>query len=110
MAILLRFTKHHRFYAINLANSHIPFLAFVVSYIFNRHVKSRFMPWWAKYNYVLSAALDSSVAISAIVIFFCVVFPGAELNWWGNTVNSGTIDGMGTVSYTHLTLPTKRIV
>jgi len=54
------------------------------------------MPWWAKYNYVLSAALDSSVAISAIVIFFCVVFPGAELNWWGNTVNSGTIDGMGT--------------
>ncbi|KIK26827.1 hypothetical protein PISMIDRAFT_94220 [Pisolithus microcarpus 441] len=26
-------------------------------------------PWWAKYNYVLSAALDSGLAVSVSVIF-----------------------------------------
>ncbi|KXT09094.1 hypothetical protein AC579_5299 [Pseudocercospora musae] len=70
--------------------------AFVASYIFNKYIKNHYKQWWAKYNYVLSAALDSSVAVSAIVLFFCVIFPGASLIWWGNTVNSKTIDGMGT--------------
>ena len=41
--------------------------------------------------------------MSAIVIFFTVIFPGAELNWWGNTVSSTTADGMGTP---RLSLPT----
>ncbi|EME80071.1 uncharacterized protein MYCFIDRAFT_204443 [Pseudocercospora fijiensis CIRAD86] len=70
--------------------------AFVASYIFNKYIKNRYKQWWAKYNYVLSAALDSSVAVSAIVLFFCVIFPGASLSWWGNTVNSKTVDGKGT--------------
>ncbi|KXT06362.1 hypothetical protein AC578_9203 [Pseudocercospora eumusae] len=70
--------------------------AFVASYVFNKYIKKHYKQWWAKYNYVLSAALDSSVAVSAIVLFFCVIFPGASLTWWGNTVNSKTIDGMGT--------------
>ncbi|KAG9294530.1 hypothetical protein G9A89_008641 [Geosiphon pyriformis] len=42
--------------------------------------------WWKKYNYVLSAALDSGAQIVTMVIFFClnginkVPFP----QWWGN--------------------------
>ncbi|CZR51394.1 probable isp4 protein [Phialocephala subalpina] len=70
--------------------------AFVVSLIFNKIIKSKYKHWWAKYNYILSASLDSGVAVSAIVIFFTVIFPGAELNWWGNTVSSKTADGLGT--------------
>ncbi|KAJ7715381.1 small oligopeptide transporter [Mycena metata] len=48
---------------------------------------------WTKYNYVLSAALDSGVAVCIIVIFFALQFPkngtiGTTniLTWWGNTV------------------------
>ncbi|RDW65607.1 putative isp4 protein-1 [Coleophoma crateriformis] len=70
--------------------------AFVVSLIFNKIIKSRYKHWWAKYNYILSASLDSGVAVSAIVIFFTVIFPGAQLNWWGNNVSSTTVDGLGT--------------
>ncbi|KAK7534816.1 small oligopeptide transporter, OPT family [Phyllosticta citribraziliensis] len=70
--------------------------AFVVSYIFNKYIKGRFPHWWAKYNYVLSAALDSGVAVSAIVLFFTVIFPGASLSWWGNTASDNTVDGKGT--------------
>ncbi|GLA35576.1 hypothetical protein AnigIFM63309_011421 [Aspergillus niger] len=70
--------------------------AFVVSLIFNKIIKGRKPHWWAKYNYVLSAALDSGVAVGAIVIFFALTFPGITFNWWGNTVNSGTVDSKGT--------------
>jgi OPT family oligopeptide transporter len=70
--------------------------AFAVSFIFNKVIKTRKPHWWAKYNYVLSAALDSGVAVSAIIIFFTVVFPGGSLSWWGNNVSSTTVDGLGT--------------
>ncbi|KAI9736312.1 MAG: hypothetical protein M1834_001198 [Cirrosporium novae-zelandiae] len=70
--------------------------AFVASFIFNKYIKTHFTHWWAKYNYVLSAALDSGVAVSAIVIFFTVIFPGGSLSWWGNNVSSTTVDGKGT--------------
>ncbi len=69
--------------------------AFVISLIFNNIIKARYKHWWAKYYYILSASLDSGVAVSAIVIFFTVIFPGAELNWWGNNVSSTTADGLG---------------
>ncbi|CZT53395.1 probable sexual differentiation process protein ISP4 [Rhynchosporium secalis] len=70
--------------------------AFAVSFIFNKIIKSRYKAWWSKYNYILSASLDSGVAVSAIVIFFTVIFPGASLSWWGNDVGSTTADGKGT--------------
>ncbi|WYZ36993.1 hypothetical protein EsH8_II_000499 [Colletotrichum jinshuiense] len=69
--------------------------AFVVSFIFNKWLKGKYPQWWAKYNYVLSAALDSGLAISAIVIFFTLVFPGVQLSWWGNNIQNTTIDGQG---------------
>ena len=50
-----------------------------------------------RYNYILSAALDSGVAIALIVIFFSLQLPkgGVTLNWWGNTVWQNTNDAMG---------------
>lgn len=47
-------------------------------------------------DYVLSAALDSGVAVSTVVIFFCIVLPAGPLKWWGNKVFLETADGRGT--------------
>ncbi|KZT65583.1 OPT oligopeptide transporter [Daedalea quercina L-15889] len=53
--------------------------------------------WWMRYNYILSAALDSGVAVSLIIIFFALEMPkgGINVNWWGNTVWENTYDSLG---------------
>lgn len=52
-------------------------------------------PWWTKYNYILAAALDTGLALSGIIIFFCITYPGATFpDWWGNTVWQNTADGL----------------
>ncbi|KAL2217290.1 OPT oligopeptide transporter protein-domain-containing protein [Thermoascus aurantiacus ATCC 26904] len=67
----------------------------VVNVLFNGWVRRRKPAWWTKYNYILSAALDSGVAVSTIIIF-CIILPGGTLNWWGNSVFANTADGLGT--------------
>jgi len=75
----------------------------IVGFIFNYCIRRRNFSWWRKYNYVLSAALDSGVAVSVVVIFFCLQYPkngtiGATTiqTWWGNTVYLNTADGTNT--------------
>ncbi|KAF9233210.1 OPT oligopeptide transporter protein-domain-containing protein [Melanogaster broomeanus] len=65
-------------------------------------IRRKHFSWWTKYNYVLSAALDSGLAMSIILIFFCLQYPrngtiGLDTvqTWWGNTVFLNTADGMG---------------
>ena len=50
-----------------------------------------------RFNYILSAGLDSGVAIAVIVIFFTLQLPkgGTDLNWWGNLVYTKTADYLG---------------
>ncbi|KAI2789294.1 Glutathione transporter 1 [Penicillium oxalicum] len=64
-----------------------------------------FSSWWAtnvifngliRHHYVLSAALDCGVAVSTVVIFFCITLPAGPLKWWGNVVYTLTADGQGT--------------
>lgn len=73
----------------------------LVNIIINWWIKSRYFAWWgklfhhpalrcslltypAKYNYVLAAALDTGLALSALVIFFCITYPGGVFpDWWG---------------------------
>ncbi|KDQ52957.1 hypothetical protein JAAARDRAFT_61547 [Jaapia argillacea MUCL 33604] len=75
----------------------------LVGFIFQYVVRRRHFSWWTKYNYVLSAALDSGLAISIIVIFFCLQYPNngtigenSILTWWGNMVPFVGADGLGT--------------
>ncbi|OCB84030.1 OPT oligopeptide transporter [Sanghuangporus baumii] len=70
---------------------------FVVGAIFQWFMRRFHFRWWMRYNYILSAALDSGVAISLIVIFFSLQLPkgGVFLNWWGNTVWMNTLDAVG---------------
>ncbi|KAH8110780.1 OPT oligopeptide transporter [Phellopilus nigrolimitatus] len=71
----------------------------IVGFIFQFVIRRRHFSWWTKYNYVLSAALDSGVAVSIIIIFFCLEYPmNGEIgittiqSWWGNTVFQNTGD------------------
>ncbi|KDR72867.1 hypothetical protein GALMADRAFT_228557 [Galerina marginata CBS 339.88] len=75
----------------------------IVGFIFQYVIRRRHFSWWTKYNYVLSAALDSGVAISAVLIFFILQYPkngtiGIDTIqvWWGNTVPFNTADNAGT--------------
>ncbi|KDQ58270.1 hypothetical protein JAAARDRAFT_57989 [Jaapia argillacea MUCL 33604] len=75
----------------------------IVGFIFQYVIRRRHFSWWTKYNYVLSAALDSGVAISIVVIFFCLQYPkngtigeNSILTWWGNMVYVNTADALGT--------------
>ncbi|KAF8518159.1 oligopeptide transporter [Hysterangium stoloniferum] len=73
----------------------------IVGFIFQYVIRRRHFSWWTKYNYVLSAALDSGLAIAVVIIFFCLQYPrngtiGADnlALWWGNTVFTNTADFM----------------
>ncbi|KIM81497.1 hypothetical protein PILCRDRAFT_71915 [Piloderma croceum F 1598] len=75
----------------------------IVGFIFQYVIRRRHFSWWTKYNYVLSASMDSGVAISIVVIFFCLQYPrngtigATNLSlWWGNTVHLNTADAAGT--------------
>ncbi|KAM7217967.1 sexual differentiation process protein 2 [Rhypophila decipiens] len=48
------------------------------------YLKKRFLPFWSKYNYIISAAFSCAIAIAAVVIFFALNFNGVEFEWWGN--------------------------
>ncbi|KAN0062617.1 hypothetical protein ACQY0O_005154 [Thecaphora frezii] len=71
-------------------------------FIFNYLIRRYRNGWWTRYNYVFGAALDTGTAISAVFIFFTLVFPQGknkaftEGNWWGNTAWQNTADYQGT--------------
>lgn len=41
---------------------------------------------------LLSAALDTGVALATIIIFFALSYHGIKLVWGGNTIGSDTYD------------------
>jgi len=71
----------------------------LIGFIFNYVIRKRHFNWWAKYNYVLSAALDTGTAVGTLLVFFALQYPnrgtiGANTieKWWGNTVYTQTAD------------------
>ncbi|KAI1452673.1 OPT-domain-containing protein [Annulohypoxylon moriforme] len=52
------------------------------------YLKQRYIGFWSKYNFVLSASFSSAIAVSAIIIFFSLQWTEIELSWWGNSVTS----------------------
>lgn len=67
-------------------------LYFATGFTFNYYIKKYYKHFHTRYNNVISAAFDAGVAISAVIIFLCVTYPGGELTWWGNTVYKKTAD------------------
>ncbi|KAI0045919.1 OPT oligopeptide transporter [Auriscalpium vulgare] len=71
----------------------------IIGFIFQYVVRRRYFPFWAKYNYVLSAALDAGTACGTILVYFCLQYPlnnsigqTTVQQWWGNTVFQKTAD------------------
>ncbi|RAK78892.1 oligopeptide transporter [Aspergillus fijiensis CBS 313.89] len=69
----------------------------VVGLTFGVLIRKRLYQWWYKYNFVLSSALDSSVSIAGVVIFFAIFYSGASahFSWWGTEVYKDTCDYKG---------------
>jgi len=64
---------------------------FLIGFVFMYLLKKYKFSWWARYNYLTSAAFDSGVAIAGLVIFFAIQsWDGAFPTWWGNP--EGDID------------------
>ncbi|KAJ2031948.1 hypothetical protein GGI01_000564 [Coemansia sp. RSA 376] len=60
---------------------------FLFGFIFNFLIHRYWNMWWQKYNFTLSAGLDSGLALSGIFQFLALSQNGIELNWWGNQVD-----------------------
>jgi OPT family small oligopeptide transporter len=56
---------------------------FILAFVFQFYMYRYRHGWWSKFNYVLSAAMDSGVAVSGIAIFFAFQYWGTEIAWWG---------------------------
>lgn len=55
-----------------------------VGIYFNFYVYRKYKGWWAKHNYILSAALDAGVAFLAILLYFALQSKDIwGPNWWG---------------------------
>jgi hypothetical protein len=74
---------------------------FIVGFIFQSWIRRRHFRWWSKFNYILSAALDSGTILSILFIFVTLQLPRdkhgnpLEVKWWGNTVFKNTADYIG---------------
>ncbi|KUI68534.1 Sexual differentiation process protein isp4 [Cytospora mali] len=70
---------------------------FVVGFIFNKFIRDRWRGWWMRFNYIVSAGLDSGLAISTIVVVLTLSLTNTEApNWWGNNGAFNTMDYQGT--------------
>ncbi|KAK1765150.1 glutathione transporter 1 [Phialemonium atrogriseum] len=67
-------------------------LWFIFGFLFNYLIRKRAFDWWKKYNYLLSAAMDTGTAVATVLIFFCLSYNGVVFSWWGNTVGANTDD------------------
>ncbi|KAF4120900.1 OPT oligopeptide transporter protein [Geosmithia morbida] len=61
-----------------------------LSWIF---IRGRYLSFWSKYNFVLSASFSAAIAIAGIIMLFSVQWVDADINWWGNTVISKGCEG-----------------
>ncbi|XP_020083198.1 oligopeptide transporter 1-like [Ananas comosus] len=56
----------------------------IVGLVFNVLIYRRYKGWWARHNYVLSAALDAGVAFMAVLMYFTLQIKDIDgINWWG---------------------------
>ncbi|QRW17658.1 OPT oligopeptide transporter protein [Rhizoctonia solani] len=69
---------------------------FVIGFLFQYVVRRRNFRWWSKFNYALSAALDSAPSFRFFLFSFVYNsrWDKGSIDWWGNTVHMNTADYM----------------
>jgi hypothetical protein len=55
--------------------------ALPISFVAGYYVKTRYVDWWNKYNYVLSTALISGIAISLIIQTLAITNQGLAVRY-----------------------------
>ncbi|KAK9312007.1 OPT oligopeptide transporter protein-domain-containing protein [Lipomyces starkeyi] len=63
------------------------------SLAFMWYIRRRYFAWWSKYNYILTSAFSTGVALSGVVIYFAFDYKAVSLNWWGNAISRAGVDG-----------------
>jgi len=64
-----------------------------VGFVFQFCVRRYRPEWYQRFNYIMSAALDSGVALSALVIFFTLQVHGIDFPpWWGTNMDHCPLD------------------
>ncbi|KAI1263905.1 OPT family small oligopeptide transporter [Xylariaceae sp. FL1019] len=67
-----------------------------VGLTFNWFIKRKWNGWWMQYNYTTSAALDSGLIVSTVIIFFTLYLTEATPpQWYGNIGVYETLDQQG---------------
>ncbi|KAL1405976.1 hypothetical protein Q8F55_007658 [Vanrija albida] len=64
------------------------------------YIRKHYTAFWAKYNYIVAAAMPAGIAVSALVIFFALAIPKngtIAIDWWGNNVISQGCEATGCV-------------
>ncbi|KAI3878638.1 hypothetical protein MKW98_027943 [Papaver atlanticum] len=59
----------------------------ITGMIFNYFVFKYRKGWWQRYNYVLSAALDTGTAFMGVLLFFALQNEKVNLKWWGTELD-----------------------
>jgi OPT family small oligopeptide transporter len=68
----------------------------IVGTFFNFFLRRRKLGWWLQYNYVTSAALDTGLIVSTMVILFSLFMSSTRVpDWFGNVDIVLTLDMLG---------------
>ena len=69
----------------------------IVGFVFNKYIMNKYRGWWMRFNYLTSAGLDVGLALSTIIIFFCLQLTNTQFpSWWGNDFPLTTMDQQDT--------------
>lgn len=49
-------------------------------------LKKRYLGFWSKYNFVLSASFSAAIAVAALIMFFALQYHDISIDWWGNDI------------------------
>ncbi|KAK9384903.1 OPT oligopeptide transporter protein-domain-containing protein [Lipomyces mesembrius] len=71
---------------------------FYMAFVFMHYLRTRYLAWWSKYNYIITSGLSAGIAFSGILIFLALQYRPKSLTWWGTTVQSAGIDGAGSAT------------
>jgi len=75
----------------------------IVGTAFNFFLRRRKLGWWLQYNYITSAALDTGLIVSTMVILFALFMSSTKApDWFGNVDVAMTMDVLGTAVKTSL--------
>ena len=55
-----------------------------LAYISRIWIRNRFLAFWSRYNYVLSASFSTAIALTGIIGFFIIDYRDVYIDWWGN--------------------------